>query len=109
MAKDFLTTIPLESFDTATLTANYQVVEVAGLDDPCIGIRITNNSSNVILISMDGINDSDVILPNAVLEPPPQTNNVPNNKKGLMRKGQQFYVKSATATAGTLYIAGYVL
>ena len=109
MAKDFISMIPLQVFDTGTLTGNYQVVDQSGLDDSCIAIRFTNNSSNIIIISMDGTNDNEVILPNTSFTPPPQTNSVPNNKKALMQKGQLFYVKSATATAGALYISGYVL
>lgn len=107
MAKDYIFPIPLETFDAATLSGSYQIISTTGLPNACIGVRFVNNSNNVILISWDGATDHDVVLANSTLELPKQTNNVPNNKKALVQQGQLFYVKSASANAGTLYVAGY--
>lgn len=96
-------------FTTTTLTGNYQLVEVGGLEEACVMVNFINDSANTILVSYDGANDHDVILPHESCRYGNQTNNTPAARLALFAKGQQFWIKSDTSSAGDLYITGFYL
>jgi hypothetical protein len=104
----FYKAIPRINFDTATLTASYQSINTSGLPEACLYLAFTNNSSNGIEISFDGVTDHDVILGGVRIEIPPAPF-LNGENDGVWKKTQQIWVKGATSTAGDLFVAGYYL
>lgn len=103
----FWKAIPRVDLSTASLTTNFVSMAAAGLPQQCLFLVITNNSSNVIEISYDGVTAHDTILgaSKTFLPIGAFLNDSENNK--VWKRTQQIWVKSATSTAGTLSIAGY--
>lgn len=104
MSKNFIVPIPLSSINSTTFTGSYQLV--ATLPNPCLILRIINNSGVAVTISYDGVNDHDVIQTLATLQINAQANAGATNYAALFRQGTKIYVKAAAST-GLLWIAGY--
>lgn len=89
----------LKTLDSATLAGAYKAIG-GPLLNPSFMLKIYNNSTNDILISIDGVNDYDVV--------PHGTYVVYkiDNERGLnsISQGTQFYAKSA-AGVGNIYVA----
>lgn len=105
--------ILLRTFDSSTLTADYQAINALfvdpnadGLPEACFLLRIVNDSSNGITISYDGINDNEYIRSDDDFELGSQTNSQPNAQETLWAAGTIIYVKGA-ASAGTITVSGY--
>lgn len=105
----YVSAIPLVSFDTAGLTTSYQAANASGLPNACFSINITNASGNVILISYDGTTDHEAIGANDNKELLKGTGDHAQFNWCFFPKGRVFYVKSATSSAGAVYISGYYL
>ena len=101
----------MASFNSASLSASYQILNVGGFAQDVKILKIYNGSTNGVTISFDGINDHDY-LPNGsnpfILEL--QSNHACNSSYGsgtlCGRQGQLVYGKG-TAGTGLIYIAGY--
>lgn len=104
--KNSVHAITRASFDTSTLTANYQIVDTSGLEFACFALRFINISDSNIDLSYDGTNDHDIIPANSSIPINTQTNHTPYAGIAYFSKGTKIYVKGA-ATAGTFYIVGY--
>jgi len=105
--KNSIHPIPLTSIDSATFTGAYQLISGAGgLTNPCIILRIINNSNIGVTISYDGVRDHDFVPANNTLQLPFQSNAQPNNLAALIARGTRIYVKAA-AGAGLVYLSGY--
>lgn len=99
--------IVLTNIASSTLTSSYKPINASGLDQPCFTIRITNNSSNDVTISYDGINDNEIVLKSGgIFDSNSQTNSLPNNKVAMWNKGKVIYIKG-TAGTGNIYLSGY--
>lgn len=98
--------IPLTSIDSATLTANYQAINVGGLAAPCFLIRVINASNVPVTISYDGVNDNDYLPANTVLQLNFQANSQPNNQVAKLSQGTKISVKGNVGI-GLIYVAGY--
>jgi SOS-response transcriptional repressor LexA len=107
MSKNSVKAIPLSSFNTTGLTASYQVIDSAGLDEACFLVRITNDSGVDITVSLDGVTDNEYIIAGEVLLLPVQTNAGPGGWVALLHKGQKFYIKGTGASTGLVYLSGY--
>jgi hypothetical protein len=108
--KNSVAAIPQVSFDTNNLTANYQLVNPAGLPKACFLLRLINTSVVDVIISYDGIAGAgnDTILARSISVYPFQTNSQPNNNMALIPVGTKIWVKQRTgAGGGSLVIAGY--
>ena len=104
--KDKISSIPLTSIDSATVSGTYQAINSSGLDNPCFLIRIINDSSQDVTISYDGTTDNDYLRTTETLSLPFQTNARPSNFVANIPKGTKVYVKG-TAGTGAIYLAGY--
>ena len=105
--KNIVLPIPLTSIDSATFTGAYQLLSGAGgLTNPCIILRIINNSNKNITISYDGVHDHDFLPTLGTLQLSLQTNSQPSNFVAQISAGTKIYVKGA-AGAGLVYLAGY--
>lgn len=107
MAQDWIKAIPVKSFDTSTLSGSYQVVNPGGLPHACIKMRIFNNSTAVVTVSFDGVTDNEILPSGYLWQSPGQEDAPPNAKFALWRAGQQIWVKSSVAEAGSLTVSGY--
>jgi len=110
MAKNRVKTLPLSSVDSATFgVAVYSTFDAAGLGEACFLVRITNGSNVGVVISLNGIEDHEVLLSGQSISLGVQTNSSPGGWVSLFAKTQQFFVKPITAGAGTglIYVSGY--
>lgn len=105
--KNVVQAIPLTSFDTASLTTSFQVLNSTGLTAACFLIRLVNNSDKDITISYNGTDAAEFIRKGSDLPLNAQTNSQPNNKVALFPLGQKIYVKGASSGTGLIYLSGY--
>lgn len=109
MAQDSVKIIELKQISNQVINANtYTAVNPAGLTEACFLIRITNYNDNLVLVSIDGTTDQEVVLANSILELPVQTNSQPNAKVALFPLGTIIYVKGIVPlAAGNILVSGY--
>lgn len=109
MARSYVLAIPQTSIDAATLDNNFDQINPDGLDQACFLIRIINNSNITVLISYNGVDVHDTILPNETLQLEFQTNSSPNGFVAQLRKGTIVFIASETGNpgVGTIYLSGY--
>ncbi len=105
--KNSVSPITLTSFDSANLTANYQLLTGAmGIPHPLFYLKIINSSTLVVTVSYDGVNDHDVIFGQTTQSINFQTNNQPTNQNALLPQGTKVYVKG-NAGVGLIYLSGW--
>ncbi len=109
MAQDSVKIIELKQISNQVINANtYTAINPAGLTEACFLVRITNYNDNLILVSIDGTTDQEVVLDNSILELPVQTNSQPNAKVSLFPVGTIFYAKGIVPmAAGNILVSGY--
>ena len=97
----------LRSFDSSTLSGSYQALGTP-LIHPSYILKFVNNSSVVVTISIDGINDIDVL--------PAMTVSLYNEgKTGLSSQfpsvpaRTQFYVKGSAGTGLIYLVTQYII
>lgn len=99
----------LVNFDASTLTGAYQAINGAGSSNPFSVIKFYNSSSNLIIISYDGVNDEDFVPPGGTFILDIRANadmvNGTSNHKGL-HKGTIVYAKTSSNT-DRLIMASY--
>lgn len=95
---------PLRSIDSSTFTGSYQALG-STLPNASRIIKITNNSTVLITISWDGVNDHEILPPNSFL-----LLDVSSNKEVSsiceIPQGTQFLVKASAGT-GLVYLSSY--
>jgi hypothetical protein len=106
--KNTVKAIALTNIASSTVTGSYQAINTSGLPNPCIIIRIINNSSKDVTVSYDGVNDGEFVPTMTTLQLPLQSNMVPNGNVAVLAQGTIVYVKG-TAGTGNVYLAGYYL
>lgn len=108
MPKNSIQAVTMMSFDTASLTANYQTVDSDGLEQAISYFKVVNNSNQPVTVSLDGSTDHDFFRAGETVPVVVQELGQPRNDVAYFRKGQQFYVKG-TAGTGSIYFIGYYL
>lgn len=106
MAQQRVKVIPLESFNSAGLLANYQPINPEGLPKACFILRIVNGGTTAINISYDGETDHDVLFANSVLQISTPINTQLLSQGALFGKGQVVWV-SGVAGVGSIALIGY--
>lgn len=106
MAKNNIQAITMTSINTNTLSGSFLPINSAGLPEPCVLIRIINDSDTDMTVSYDGTNDHDYVRTGSTLELNLQTNSLPNGNVAQLARGTIVYVKAAAGT-GLVYLAGY--
>lgn len=95
---------PLRSIDSASLTGTYQAIGTP-LAHPASIVKLVNNSSVLVTISDDGINDVDVAPATSFWLYDYTTNTPPQGcNGGFKAKGTQYLVKG-TAGTGLVYLS----
>jgi hypothetical protein len=94
----------LRSIDSATFTGAYQAVGTP-LANPAVLMKLVNNSSVVVTVSTDGVNDKD-ILPGTsftLYDFSSDAQDVSSGGRLALPQGTQIYVKG-TASTGLFYV-----
>ena len=109
MAKSYVMAVPLTSFNTTGVTANFQAINPNGLPHAVIKLRVINASNILLIFSYDGATDHGVIQPNDVITFDFQSNSSPAGYICNMRKGTVVSVRNPAGAAGVglIYIAAY--
>lgn len=98
-----LTYEPLRSIDSATFTGSYQTLG-SPLDHPSAIIKLVNNSTVLVTISIDGAEDFDVAPANSFWLYDNTANSKHETDSIFVAKGTQYYVKGSAGT-GLVYLA----
>ena len=94
---------PLRSIDSATFTGSYQNIGTP-LAHPGAVIKFINLSSVVVTVSVDGVNDHDVIPVNSFVLYDVSSNSPPQASNGIfVPQNTQYSVKGASST-GLVYL-----
>ncbi len=105
--KNSVLPIPMTSADSSLFAGAYVLLSGAGgLTEPCIMLRIINDSNVDVTISYDGIADHDFVPTGTSLNLQFMTNSQPTNRSCSMAEGTRVYVKGV-AGLGSVYIAGF--
>jgi len=96
----------LRSIDSSTFTGSYQNLG-SPLSFPCSIIKLINNSTVLVTVSVDGINDHD-ILPISSYSVYDET---ANHTKDFvfLGKGTQFQVKGSAGTGSVYLVSQYIV
>jgi hypothetical protein len=95
---------PLRSIDSATLNNTYQALG-APLAHPSFILKLVNNSTDLVTISIDGLTDIDVAPANSFwLYDEDKT-----DRHEAMPQGTQIYVKGTPAGTGSIYLVSQYL
>ena len=105
MTANYVKMIPLQTFNTANLTGNYQILNPGGLPEACYLVKFFNNSTEPVYISMDGTTDGDYLPPEYTFPIYAQCN-AQKRDTGFWAKGTTFWIKG-TASVGLFLISGY--
>ena len=108
MPSNRLQAIPLGTFNSANLTANYQALYPGGLPHAVALLRIINTSNVAIYVSYDGVTNNDIILSGDELNLWAQMNAQPRNQVMYIPAGTLVSIKQVTVPgAGSIFISGY--
>lgn len=93
---------PLRSIDSATLSGSYQAIGTP-LIHPASIVKLVNNSTVLVTISVDGLVDHDV-APGTSFWLYDETANRPSSTDAIFApEGRQYYVKGSAGT-GLIYL-----
>lgn len=96
----------IRSIDSATFTGSFQNLGTA-LTFPCVIIKLVNNSTVLVSVSVDGVNTYDILPASSYTVYDEGTNHAIDHT--WMAKGTQFSV-SGTAGTGLVYLVSqYIL
>ena len=99
----------LRSIDSSTLSGSYQAVGGPFLH-PCSIVKLVNNSTVLVTVSTDGINDMDVAPANSFFLYD-ETANTPSNGDDavFMPEGTQILVKGSAGTGLIYLVVQYIV
>jgi len=98
----------LRSIDSATFTGSYQNLGTA-LTQPAALVKIVNNSTSLITISWDGINDHDVAPANSFALYDIETNSGVAERGLSVPVGTLFRVKGSAGTGSVYLVVLYIV
>jgi len=98
---------PLRSIDSATFTGSYQALGTP-LAHPGYIVKLVNNSSVLVTISVDGVNDVDVAPANSFWLYDESKSGSPPEQQACP-KGLQFYVKGSAGTGSVYLVVQYII
>jgi len=109
MNSDFITLIPLETFDSGDITANYQVVNAAGFPGSLRYIRIQSTMDEPLFISFDGQYAHEYMMDYDFIDLNAQECSVPSNGRSVFKNKTKVYVRAVDVLpkGGMLYISGF--
>lgn len=94
----------LRSIDSATFTGAYQAIGTP-LANPAVLIKIVNNSTVLVTVSLDGVNDQDIYPAGSftIYDVGSDAQSVSSDLRLSISQGTQFYVKGLAGT-GSVYL-----
>lgn len=96
----------LRSIDSATFTGSYQALGTALLYPSAI-LKIVNNSTVLVTISINGSTDIDVLPANSFTLYDELKYGAPNYQ--FIRAGTQFFVKGSAGTGSVYLVSQYLV
>jgi len=97
----------LRSIDSATFTGSYQALGTP-LAHPSYILKMINNSTSLVTISIDGINDMDV-APASSFWLYDEGKVGSNSAYPAMPQGTQIYVSGAAGTGSVYLVSQYII
>ena len=95
---------PLKSIDSASFTGSYQTLGIP-LETACRVVKLTNNSTVLVTVSWDGINDHEILPSGSFILIDVSSNRETSNICEISQ-GTQFLVKGIAGT-GSVYLSSY--
>jgi hypothetical protein len=92
----------LRSINSSTLSGSYQAVGTSFAHPICI-MKMVNNSTSLVTVSVDGVNDYDVLPATSFFLYDATTNASKRNDVLVFPQGTQIYVKGSAGT-GLIYL-----
>lgn len=96
------------SIDSATFTGSYQAIG-GPLLHPCSLIKLVNNSSVLIDISIDGTTNHDVAPANSFWLYDVTSDSAPESGSIFIHQGTQYYVKGSASTGLVYLVVQYIM
>lgn len=106
MAKNFIRPITLRSVDSSTLAAGSFSAIGDTIEYPLSYIRITNDSTQDVIISFDGSEDHIYLVSGTNDSIYYQINSTPNNNVSKLKANTTIYARG-TAGVGLILVEGY--
>jgi hypothetical protein len=97
---------PLRSIDSATFTGSYQIIG-GPIQHPSYILKLVNNSSVLVTISIDGVTDVDVAPANSFWLYDEDTSGNPSPEG--MAAGTQFFVKGSAGVGLVYLVVRYIV
>lgn len=98
----------LRKIDSATFTGSYQALGTPLLF-PAAVVKLVNNSTVFVTISVDGTNDCDVVPINSFVLYDNVSNSPPQASNGIfVPQGRQYYVKGSSGTGDVYLVVQYI-
>jgi hypothetical protein len=95
------------SIDAATFTGSYQNLGSALANNASI-VKLVNNSTVLVDISVDGVNDHDVAPANSFWLYDETANSPPESGSIYIQKGTQYRVKGSAGTGLVYLVVQYI-
>lgn len=99
---------PLRSIDSTTFTGAYQALGTI-LANPCVLLKLVNNSAVIVTVSYNGVNDHDIYPGGSytIYDFGSDAQSVSSDQRLALPKGTQVYVKGAASTGLVYLVAIY--
>lgn len=97
----------LRSRDSATFTGSYQTLGSA-LSNPASIVKLINNSTVLVTISVDGVNDHDVAPANSFWLYDATSDSALESGSIFVPKGTQYYIKGSAGTGSVYLVVQYI-
>jgi len=98
----------MRTIDSATFTGSYQALGTP-LANPSSLIKIVNNSTVLITVSTDGVNDHDVVPGTSFTLYDVTANSLSETGSIFIPVGTQYYVKGSAGTGLVYLVVQYVV
>lgn len=107
MATDLIKILALSSFDSADIGTTYAKINSTPFAYPVQLMVITNDSTEPVIISIDGVTDQIYVAKNTVRNIYAQQTAQPSGSKSAFPAQLTVWVRGATAGSGTIALEAY--
>jgi hypothetical protein len=98
---------PLRSIDSSTLSGSYQAVGTPLANSSSI-LKMVNNSTVLVTVSIDGTNDHDVLPSGSFFLYDVTSDSVDGVPGVFVQSGTQYYVKGSAGTGSIYLVTQYI-
>ena len=107
MATDLINILALASFDSADIETSYQKLNSTPFAYPTQLMVITNDSTEPVIISIDGVTDQIYVAKNTVRNIYAQQTAQPLANKSAFAAQTTVWIRGSTAGSGTIALEAY--